>query len=56
MRKVESLLEELIKAMKAQTEAITALVESNQQLIQAMAEGEDVLPEPTKYLDGRPRT
>jgi len=52
---VESLLEELIKALKAQTEAINALAASNHLLIQSMAEAEGAEPERSTYLDGRPR-
>lgn len=49
-----SLLEDLISAIHQQTMAISALAQSNQALVQAMAEAEDEEGEPTTYLDGTP--
>lgn len=47
---------QLIEAIKANTDAITQLAQSNAALIQAMAEAEglDEGEEPSVYLDGTP--
>ena len=47
--------EELVKAITEQTKAITALVQSNRELISCMAgqDGEDQ-EEPQTYMDGTP--
>lgn len=54
--RVESLLAELIQALRLQTEAINELAESNRALVEAMAEADgldaDEVPT-TYYLDGR---
>lgn len=42
----------LIAAIQAQTEAINALAASNCELIQAMAQAEDLPTESKRYLDG----
>ena len=47
-------MDELIKTLKAQTEAMDRLAESIALLVQAMAEGEGEEMEPTTYLDGSP--
>lgn len=55
--RVESLLVELIEALQEQTKAVQALANSNQALVQAMAEMEGVEDEdclPGTYLDGSP--
>lgn len=53
---MEVLLKELIEVIRAQTDAIKALAASNIELIQAIAEAEDLPSEPTKYLDGTKRS
>ena len=47
-------MEELIQALKEQTAAINALVESNAQLIMVLAEGVDEDIPATTYMDGTP--
>lgn len=47
----------LVEAIQGQTQAITALAESNMMLIDAMSQGEDDIDpdaEPLTYMDGSP--
>lgn len=47
-------MDDLIDALRAQTEAIQQLVEMNRLLIQAMAQSDDGVPEQAMgYLDAR---
>lgn len=50
-------MEELIDALREQTKAIGALVESNQRLMMILVEGmsDDEEIESTHYLDGSPK-
>lgn len=52
---METLLKELIEALKVQTEAVNALAASNLELVQVMTQAEDLPAEPTRYLDGTKR-
>ena len=45
---------ELLKALREQTEAINRLANSNEMLVQAMANMDEDIAERTQYLDGTP--
>ena len=45
----------LVEALTLQVAAINRLADSNEALVQAMAQEDDEDPEPSSYLDGRPR-
>ena len=47
-------MDELIQALKEQTAAINALVESNARLMMALAEGAGEDMPATTYMDGTP--
>lgn len=54
-QELEACLILLINALAAQTKAINRLAQSNEMLVQAMAEADDGEPAaPTQYMNGRP--
>lgn len=53
---VESLLVQLLEEQRQTNHLLAMLIESNQQMIEAMADGDDCgdMPESMSYLDGSP--